>query len=118
MEKYNICFSLDSNYVEQFLVSATSILKNAKVDENICLYILDGGLTKIHKENLDMIGFSFSFDMDFYSIFGTLERYGFALKSADRKEDDPLIFVGGPVVTANPEPYKEFFDFFHGEFPF
>jgi radical SAM superfamily enzyme YgiQ (UPF0313 family) len=23
-----------------------------------------------------------------------------------------LIFAGGPVVTANPEPYKEFFDFF------
>ena len=55
MEKYNICFSLDSNYVEQFVVSATSILKNAKADENICLYILDGGLTKTHKEYIEQL---------------------------------------------------------------
>ena len=81
-------------------------------DINIEMVFQDTKRTKIHKANLDMMGFSFSFDMDFYNIFGMLEHYGFALKSVDRKEYEPLIFVGGPVVTANPEPYKEFFDFF------
>jgi len=81
-------------------------------DINIEMVFQDTQKTKIHKENLDMIGFSFSFDMDFYNIFSMLEHYGIPLKSSERKETDPLIFVGGPVVTANPEPYRAFFDFF------
>jgi lipopolysaccharide biosynthesis glycosyltransferase len=53
MEKYNICFSLDSNYVEQLLVSITSILKNADENDNIVLYILDGGLTQNDKQKIE-----------------------------------------------------------------
>ena len=81
-------------------------------DVNIEMVFEDTKETRIHTKNLDMIGFSFTFDMDFYNIFSMLEHYGFALKSSERKKTDPLIFVGGPVVTANPAPYKEFFDFF------
>lgn len=55
MEKYNICFSLDINYVEQFMVSATSILKNADKDDNISFYILDGGLSNIHKKYIETL---------------------------------------------------------------
>ena len=32
--------------------------------------------------------------------------------SNDRGEDYPLSYAGGPVITSNPEPYKNFFDFF------
>lgn len=81
-------------------------------DINIEMIFQDTKKTKTHKENLDMMGFSFSFDMDFYSIFSILEQYGFSIKSAERKDTDPLVFVGGPVVTANPAPYKDVFDFF------
>lgn len=59
----------------------------------------------------DLMGFSFSFDMDFLTIFLMLEKYGIPLKSSERK-DSPLVFAGGPVVSANPEPYRDFFDFF------
>lgn len=62
--------------------------------------------------NVDMIGFSFSFDLDFLEIFSMLEKYGIPLKSEERNDDFPFIFAGGPVVTANPEPYKQIFDFF------
>lgn len=61
---------------------------------------------------VDAFGFSFSFDFDFLEIFSILEKYNIPLKSDDRNEEYPLIFSGGPVVTANPEPYKNFFDFF------
>ena len=57
----------------------------------------------------DILAFSFSFDMDFLTIFSMLEKYNIPLKSKDR---DIIVFAGGPVVTANPEPYKDFFDFF------
>lgn len=58
----------------------------------------------------DMIGFSFTFDMDFINIFQMLENFNVPL--LNRSEFNPLIFAGGPVITANPKPYEKFFDFF------
>lgn len=72
--------------------------------ERICS---DMEKTVYSKPNL--MGFSFSFDMDFLTIFSMLEKYGIPLKSKDR---DIIVFAGGPVVSANPEPYRDFFDFF------
>lgn len=45
------------------------------------------------------------------AIFNFLEWNKYEFKAKDRKEVDPLIFAGGPVITSNPEPYKEIFDF-------
>lgn len=67
--------------------------------------------TDANPVNVNMFGFSFSFDMDFLTIFYMLEKYNIPLRAKDR-EKFPLIFAGGPVINANPEPYKEFFDFF------
>lgn len=72
----------------------------------------DSKTTRIIRDKIDLIGYSFTFDMDFLAIFHFLEWNKFEFKSYDRKETDPLIFAGGPVVTSNPEPYKEIFDFF------
>ncbi len=80
---------------------------NIKV-ERICT---DTKYTEINSKDVDAICFSFSFDMDFISIFTILDKYNIPLKSKDRGDNYPIIFAGGPVVTANPEPYKEFFDF-------
>jgi radical SAM superfamily enzyme YgiQ (UPF0313 family) len=30
--------------------------------------------------------------------------------SRTRSDDHPLVFGGGPVLTANPEPFADFFD--------
>lgn len=102
---------------ESFALSSLGFLWMYKsIDEtddiNIEMLFQDTKSTKIHKENVDVIGFSFTFDMDFLTIFQMLEKYGFAIKSSQRDEDSPLIFAGGPVITANPMPYVNFFDFF------
>ena len=81
-------------------------------DVNIERICSDTQQTHLHRENIDLFGFSFTFDTDFLTIFSMLEQYKFPLKSQDRKEIDTLIFAGGPVVSANPEPYRDFFDFF------
>jgi hypothetical protein len=39
-----------------------------------------------------------------------LERLEIPLRASERTESDPLVFGGGPVLTANPEPFAEFFD--------
>lgn len=77
--------------------------------ERICT---DTKKTVINPLQVDAIGFSFSFDMDFINIFKILEKYNIPLKSKDRLSGEyPIIFGGGPVLTTNPEPYKEIFDF-------
>lgn len=81
-------------------------------DINIEAVYQDTKTTLIQPKNLHMIGFSFSFDMDFFNIFSMLEQYGIPIKFEERENDFPFVFAGGPVVTANPEPYADFFDFF------
>ena len=81
-------------------------------DVNIERVYSDTKTTLIQRDKINLIGYSFTFDMDFLSIFHFLEWNKYAFKAKDRKESDPLIFAGGPVITSNPEPYKEIFDFF------
>lgn len=76
--------------------------------ERICS---DTEKTQYNVSDVKLFGFSFSFDMDFLTIFSMLEKYNIPLKSSERT-NYPLIFAGGPVVSANPEPYSDFFDFF------
>ena len=41
-----------------------------------------------------------------------LDKYGIPLRTSDRNEKFPFIFAGGPVVSANPTPCENIFDFF------
>lgn len=58
----------------------------------------------------DLLGFSLSWELDYVGIFDQLEFTGVPRHSVDRDECDPLVFGGGPVLTANPEPWCAFFD--------
>lgn len=71
----------------------------------------DTKTTKIMRGDVDLIAFSISFDMDFLEVLKFLDWCGYPFKANERSEDSPLIFAGGPVITSNPEPYKEIFDF-------
>ena len=57
------------------------------------------------------IGFSMSFDFDFTGVFEILEKNKIPFMRKERNESNPIIFAGGPVITTNPEPYKDIFDF-------
>jgi len=61
-------------------------------------------------KNIEVMGFSVSFEFDFQGIFSILKKYNIPFRSKDRNENYPLIFGGGPVLTANPEPFADFFD--------
>lgn len=76
--------------------------------ERICA---DTKTPQISVKDVDAICFSFSFDMDFVSIFEIMERFKIPFLAENRPEDMPIIFAGGPVITANPMPYSKFFDF-------
>ena len=58
----------------------------------------------------ELLGFSMSWELDYVNIFNLLESLEIPIRANYRNQNHPLIFGGGPVLTANPEPYAEFFD--------
>lgn len=71
---------------------------------------LNSNQPKPHQESI--IAFCFSYELDYINVFKMLEMFQIPILKADRGEEFPLIFAGGPVPTANPEPFSDFFDFF------
>ncbi|MGA9378759.1 MAG: radical SAM protein [Phormidium sp.] len=60
--------------------------------------------------NPELVGFSVSWELDYINILNLLENLEIPRRSSRRADGDPLIFGGGPVLTANPEPFADFFD--------
>lgn len=90
-----------------------TVFKGYDTDENINAerIFTDTKTTTIDVRNLDLFAFSFSFELDFLSIFKILDKFNIPFRAKDRDDSYPLICAGGPVVTANPEPFAEMFDF-------
>ncbi|MFN9660400.1 MAG: B12-binding domain-containing radical SAM protein [Cyanobacteriota bacterium] len=59
---------------------------------------------------LDLFGLSLSWELDGPVLLDLLEQRRIPLWACERGEDDPIVFGGGPVLTANPEPLAPFFD--------
>ena len=58
----------------------------------------------------ELLGFSVSWELDYINIFNLLESLDIPLQATARDDNHPLVFGGGPVLTANPEPLADFFD--------
>ena len=59
---------------------------------------------------LDLFGLSLSWELDGPVLLDLLEQQRIPIWAADRGDGDPIVFGGGPVLTANPEPLAPFFD--------
>ena len=59
---------------------------------------------------LDLFGLSLSWELDGPVLLDLLEQQRIPIWAAERGDDDPIVFGGGPVLTANPEPLAPFFD--------
>lgn len=62
--------------------------------------------------NNHIVGFSLTYEEDIINLVQMLEAGSIPVLAGERTEDDPLVIVGGPVVTANPEPFVDFVDAF------
>ena len=58
----------------------------------------------------DLFGLSLSWELDGPVLLDLLEQQRIPLWSHARTDDHPIVFGGGPVLTANPEPLAPFFD--------
>ncbi|TAD78367.1 MAG: radical SAM protein [Oscillatoriales cyanobacterium] len=57
-----------------------------------------------------LVGFSMSWELDYINVMALLEALDLPLHAVDRTDRDPIVFGGGPVLTANPEPFAAYFD--------
>lgn len=71
----------------------------------------DTKTTRVCADDVSLMGFSTSFEIDILTVIKMLKKYEIPIKSQDRGENDPLVFAGGPAVCANPLPYQDFYDF-------
>ncbi|MCC5650872.1 B12-binding domain-containing radical SAM protein [Nostoc sp. XA013] len=58
----------------------------------------------------EIMGFSISWELDYVNILSLLESLEIPILATSRDDSHPIIFGGGPVLTANPEPFADFFD--------
>lgn len=59
----------------------------------------------------ELLGFSLSWELDYANLLHLLEQLQIPIWAAERADSTyPLIFGGGPVLTANPEPFADFLD--------
>lgn len=61
-------------------------------------------------QNCDLIGFTLSWELDYFNVLSTLQEAGISVLASERENSDALVFGGGPVLSANPEPFAELFD--------
>jgi radical SAM superfamily enzyme YgiQ (UPF0313 family) len=69
--------------------------------------------TDIHEQlprKPEIVGFSISWELDYVNILNHLESLEIPIRANLRNDNHPIIFGGGPVLTANPEPFADFFD--------
>ena len=120
MEKYlysrtngNYNFLMAYPAIEEFALASLGYLwlyRLADMQEGInAIRISTDNIPNV--KNVGAIAFSMSFDFDFMGVFEILEKLNIPFSRRERDENFPLIFAGGPVLTTNPRPYEEFFDF-------
>jgi radical SAM superfamily enzyme YgiQ (UPF0313 family) len=61
-------------------------------------------------DEAELVGFTLSWELDFSNVLSMLNTRSVPLLSADRDTSHPIVFGGGPVLSANPEPFADFFD--------
>lgn len=61
--------------------------------------------------DFDLVGFTLQYELTFTNVLNIIDLAGIPLRAAQRRDSDPLVIAGGPVVY-NPEPLALFFDAF------
>lgn len=75
--------------------------------KEVLLYTLDKHMPL---NQLDLLNISIGYELCATNILQVLELGGLSLRTADRKESDPVVICGGPAAT-NPLPFSPFVDF-------
>jgi radical SAM family uncharacterized protein len=104
---YGILNSLDRVVCER-VFSVWSDFEELLLKNSLEIFSLE---SKRALREFDIIGFSISHELSYTNVLNILKLGNIALKSAERKDSDPLVIAGGHACF-NPEPMADFIDAF------
>lgn len=103
-------------FPNQYTVGITSLgyqvvwaLLATRADLQVSRWFTDLGLVPACARP-ELLGFSVSWELDYGNLLGMLEAQKIPIHSQARGRGHPIVFGGGPVLTANPEPFAPYFD--------
>ena len=93
---------------ERFFLPAENIV--AEIERtNSALMSLE---TQTPLNQFQFIGFSVSFEQDYFNVVKILKLGKIKIRAAERTNFDPILIAGGPCATFNPAPLNAIFDAF------
>lgn len=98
---------VDTSCERVFLPSPKILNQLERSNDSLCSFESQLPLFKF-----PLIGFSISFEPDYFNVLKILELGKIKIKSAERNEFEPIIIAGGPCSTFNPIPLSPFIDVF------
>ena len=102
---YNLLNSKDNIFCERVFAPASD-MEEAMISNDIPLFALESRQPIRH---FDFVGFTLQYELSYTNILNMLKLAEIPLYSKDRKNEDPIIIVGGPGVY-NCEPIADFID--------
>ncbi|MDD5680600.1 MAG: TIGR03960 family B12-binding radical SAM protein [Candidatus Omnitrophica bacterium] len=104
---YHLLNSKDNILCER-VFSPWSDMEKLLRDRNMPVFTLENNKSP---REFDIVGFSFSHELNYTNVLNILDMSGIPLRSGERDESYPLIIAGGPCAF-NPEPMADFIDVF------
>jgi radical SAM family uncharacterized protein/radical SAM-linked protein len=104
---YAILNQLDWCWAERVYAPAIDMERLLRED-GLPLFALE---SKDSLDAFDGIAITLQSELNYTNILNIIDLAGLPLRTEHRRENDPLIFAGGPAVF-NPEPLAPFVDFF------
>jgi len=102
---YNLLNRQESIFCERVFAPAIDMEEEMNKN-NIPLFALE---SRQPIRNFDFVGFTLQYELSYTNILNMLKLAGIPIYSGDRKDEDPIIIVGGPCVY-NCEPIADFID--------
>ena len=96
------------DFMADRIYAPDSDFKKNLIESGKEFYSLEG---KTPLRKFDLIGFSLQYEMSYPTVLAMMEMAKIPHRSADRKENDPIILAGGPCAY-NPLPIAKFVDAF------
>lgn len=93
---------------ERFFLPETSLIKEHQKTRTALLSVE----TQRQLSDFSVIFVMLSFEMDYDNLLTVLELGNIKLRAEQRNEKEPLIIIGGPCATFNPEPLASVADAF------
>ncbi len=93
---------------ERFFLPEAKLIKEHQKTKTALLSVE----TQRQLSDFSVIFVMLSFEMDYDNLLTVLELGNIKLRAAERNEKEPLVIIGGPCATFNPEPLAEVADAF------